>query len=463
MMENKVVDSNKDVVYELCMDEHTTLNYGWWVDHKQRVPQLLLPTISPNPTYLEMLPHHDDDDDDQYWLEAHNPYLDDNSRNSTSLLRAPGEPDDYVRGSVNQLPFLPGGILDDKDPEDVKVNVPKLPVLNPREVDQLFSSCLIGKKVSGDLSLKLLAQTKIGGLSRGMIEAKEAHSPSKDVSLPKEEKKEPSNKAIDLLSVFQNSFFAYDVEADEDDVSEKKLTPLESSNNEKRKPQRSGRETPPATPSLSSSGSEQKESFRQELEAHQELIDAVGRETWGIYEPLKSQEELAGFYDQIPEMAIEYPFELDPFQKQAILHLERNESVFVAAHTSAGKTVVAEYAIALCSKHLTRAVYTSPIKTLSNQKYREFKKTFGDVGLITGDVSINPQASCLILTTEILRSMLYKGADLIRDIEWVIFDEVHYINGTFVIISSFIFDLFIRVFSLQDLLSLTFSLVSKEV
>lgn len=75
-------------------------------------------------------------------------------------------------------------------------------------------------------------------------------------------------------------------------------------------------------------------------------------------------------------------------------------------------------------------MYTSPIKTLSNQKFREFRKTFGekDVGVITGDVSVNPEASCLILTTEILRSMLYKGADLIRDIEWVIFDEVHYIN-----------------------------------
>ena len=129
-------------------------------------------------------------------------------------------------------------------------------------------------------------------------------------------------------------------------------------------------------------------------------------------------------------MAISYPFELDTFQKQACMHLEKGENVFVAAHTSAGKTVVAEYAIALAAQHLTRAVYTSPIKTLSNQKFREFRQTFGekDVGVVTGDVSINPEASCLILTTEILRSMLYKGADLIRDIEWVIFDEVHYIN-----------------------------------
>ncbi|KAE8705638.1 Helicase SKI2W [Hibiscus syriacus] len=126
-------------------------------------------------------------------------------------------------------------------------------------------------------------------------------------------------------------------------------------------------------------------------------------------------------------MAIEFPFELDKFQKEAIYYLEKGESVFVAAHTSAGKTVVAEYAFALASKHCTRAVYTAPIKTISNQKYRDFCGKF-DVGLLTGDVSLRPEASCLIMTTEILRSMLYRGADIIRDIEWVIFDEVHYVN-----------------------------------
>ena len=115
---------------------------------------------------------------------------------------------------------------------------------------------------------------------------------------------------------------------------------------------------------------------------------------------------------------------MDTFQKQAILRLERKECVFVAAHTSAGKTVVAEYAIALATKHMTRTIYTSPIKALSNQKYRDFKDKFEDVGLITGDISMNPEASCLIMTTEILRSMLYRGADIVRDIEWVIFDEV---------------------------------------
>uniref|UniRef100_A0A1D1YRD5 Helicase SKI2W n=1 Tax=Anthurium amnicola TaxID=1678845 RepID=A0A1D1YRD5_9ARAE len=133
------------------------------------------------------------------------------------------------------------------------------------------------------------------------------------------------------------------------------------------------------------------------------------------------------FYELVPDMALDFPFELDNFQKEAIYYLERGESVFVAAHTSAGKTVVAEYAFALASKHCTRAVYTAPIKTISNQKYRDFCGKF-DVGLLTGDVSLKPEASCLIMTTEILRSMLYRGADIIRDIEWVIFDEVHYVN-----------------------------------
>ncbi|KAI3765479.1 hypothetical protein L2E82_15514 [Cichorium intybus] len=133
------------------------------------------------------------------------------------------------------------------------------------------------------------------------------------------------------------------------------------------------------------------------------------------------------FNELVPDMALDFPFELDAFQKEAIYYLEKGESVFVAAHTSAGKTVVAEYAFALASKHCTRAVYTAPIKTISNQKYRDFSGKF-DVGLLTGDVSLRPEASCLIMTTEILRSMLYRGADIIRDIEWVIFDEVHYVN-----------------------------------
>lgn len=123
-----------------------------------------------------------------------------------------------------------------------------------------------------------------------------------------------------------------------------------------------------------------------------------------------------------------YDFKLDPFQKQAILHMEKFCNVFVAAHTSAGKTVVAEYAIAMARRSMTKVVYTSPIKALSNQKYRDFTLEFGDVGLITGDVQVNTDSSCLILTTEILLQMLDNGSDLIRDLEWAIFDEVHYVN-----------------------------------
>ncbi|KAF5018642.1 hypothetical protein F66182_9371, partial [Fusarium sp. NRRL 66182] len=138
--------------------------------------------------------------------------------------------------------------------------------------------------------------------------------------------------------------------------------------------------------------------------------------------------DMSNFRELVPDMAREWPFELDTFQKEAVYHLENGDSVFVAAHTSAGKTVVAEYAIALAAKHMTKAIYTSPIKALSNQKFRDFRQTFDEVGILTGDVQINPEASCLIMTTEILRSMLYRGADLIRDVEFVIFDEVHYVN-----------------------------------
>ena len=91
--------------------------------------------------------------------------------------------------------------------------------------------------------------------------------------------------------------------------------------------------------------------------------------------------------------------------------------------------MVAEYAVALAKQRSTRCIYTSPIKALSNQKFRDFSQKFGsaNVGLVTGDLQVNvDDSTCLIMTTEILRSMLYRGADLIRDIEYVVFDEVHY-------------------------------------
>ncbi|KAK4204723.1 rRNA-processing arch domain-containing protein [Triangularia verruculosa] len=128
------------------------------------------------------------------------------------------------------------------------------------------------------------------------------------------------------------------------------------------------------------------------------------------------------------EPARVYPFKLDPFQALSVASIERGESVLVSAHTSAGKTVVAEYAIAQCLKRNQRVIYTSPIKALSNQKYRDFQAEFGDVGLMTGDVTINPTASCLVMTTEILRSMLYRGSEIMREVAWVVFDEIHYMR-----------------------------------
>ena len=123
-----------------------------------------------------------------------------------------------------------------------------------------------------------------------------------------------------------------------------------------------------------------------------------------------------------------YPFSLDPFQATAVACLEAGHSVMVAAHTSAGKTVVAEYAFAAALRDGARAIYTSPLKALSNQKYRELAAEFKDVGLMTGDVTINPAASCLVMTTEVLRSMLYNRSDTVTEASTLVFDEVHYLR-----------------------------------
>ncbi|CAG8586255.1 2610_t:CDS:10, partial [Gigaspora margarita] len=104
--------------------------------------------------------------------------------------------------------------------------------------------------------------------------------------------------------------------------------------------------------------------------------------------------------ETMAEILRTYPFTLDPFQEKAIACIERLESVLVSAHTSAGKTVVAEYAIAQSLRNKQRVIYTSPIKALSNQKYRELQHDFKDVGLMTGDVTLNPSSSCLVMTTE---------------------------------------------------------------
>ena len=101
-----------------------------------------------------------------------------------------------------------------------------------------------------------------------------------------------------------------------------------------------------------------------------------------VLDPNDDVEEL--FASEVPNPAKEFEFKLDVFQMQAVLCLERGHNVLVAAHTSAGKTVVADYAIAMAFRSMSRVIYTSPIKALSNQKYRDFKKEFDEVGLLTG-------------------------------------------------------------------------------
>ncbi|MCB9799771.1 MAG: DEAD/DEAH box helicase [Candidatus Omnitrophica bacterium] len=123
-------------------------------------------------------------------------------------------------------------------------------------------------------------------------------------------------------------------------------------------------------------------------------------------------------------------FTLDPFQTQAIECIKRNESVLVSAPTGAGKTLIAEAAIRQAMENRKNTVYTAPIKALSNQKYRDFKEAYGEenVGILTGDVSINSDAPILIMTTEIYRNCLFEMSERIHKVGWVIFDEIHYLD-----------------------------------
>jgi superfamily II RNA helicase len=122
-------------------------------------------------------------------------------------------------------------------------------------------------------------------------------------------------------------------------------------------------------------------------------------------------------------------FRLYPFQEAAILALDAGKSVLVSAPTGAGKTVVAEYAIERCIARGERVAYTSPIKALSNQKFRDFRDRYGDkVGLMTGDVTLNGEAPVLIMTTEIFRNALFEGGASVRDVATVVMDEIHYLG-----------------------------------
>lgn len=319
-----------------------------------------------------------------------------NSSNSLSLTREIDHKGNMVRGSLQQLPFLPGGIAT----QGTQANT----------------------TAQTATSMKLLHKDDLGlfdipdGMKRGIIPQIHKYLSSKT----EEHKLQDLEKSVVTM---ENDNI--EVSYKPDDVQETEPGNKESFALMNREP-----------------------CLNEPTKEYSDLGDIddilpVGIEFGRSTGPSKSllvtkewahvvnlNHKIENFEELVPNPARSWPFNLDPFQKEAIYHMEQGDSVFVAAHTSAGKTVVAEYAIAMSKRNMTKTIYTSPIKALSNQKFRDFKETFKDldVGLLTGDVQINPDADCLIMTTEILRSMLYRGADLIRDVEFVIFDEVHYVN-----------------------------------
>ena len=132
-------------------------------------------------------------------------------------------------------------------------------------------------------------------------------------------------------------------------------------------------------------------------------------------------------------MKIDQNFQLDDFQKEAIEALEGENSVLVTAPTSSGKTLIAEYAIAKALKSSKRVYYTAPIKALCNQKFRDFSEEFGfnNVGLVTGDHSIRNDSRILVMTTEVLRNMLYSSKGVPEDLYCVVLDEIHFLEDPY--------------------------------
>ncbi|KAJ3135035.1 hypothetical protein HK100_003090 [Physocladia obscura] len=332
---------------------------------------------------------------------------DSNATNSTSFLREPASHRNFVRGTSSNIPFAPGGL------ENIILKTG-----NEKSDEEIDLEDLLNLDDG-------LLKTVPPGFERGLVFS---YAETQVSAYPQE----VSINIKDIMSagISGDEFGLFDPEPLVDS-SKSIAQPPKQINSNKENENISGGGTLtdeiesiiPTEPKISVKNTR----VTTKKEQHKEWAYVVD-----VNQPFPD------FYEKVPELAYKFPFELDLFQKRAVYHLENGESVFVAAHTSAGKTVVAEYAIALAQKHMTRplstnlkttrTIYTSPIKALSNQKFRDFKDRFEDVGILTGDVQIKPEASCLIMTTEILRSMLYRGADLIRDVEFVIFDEVHYVN-----------------------------------
>lgn len=320
------------------------------------------------------------------------------AKNSTSLLRKPANRADFVRGAAGFFPFAPGG-LD---------GVAAVAALEDQAIQE-------EQRAKGNKRSRLDRVIDFSSHG-GLLEIPPGFERGLDFTKSDKKVDEATAKQVeDTLGTETKDLGTFEGEI-ESSVNGVLLEERESDDSD------------------SSEGDEEDIDFLlpvefPALEPHDILAASTngksGRE-WAHMVDVKR--DITNFPELVPDMARTWPFELDTFQKEAVYHLENGDSVFVAAHTSAGKTVVAEYAIALAARHMTKAIYTSPIKALSNQKFRDFRLEFQDVGILTGDVQINAEASCLIMTTEILRSMLYRGADLLRDVEFVIFDEVHYVN-----------------------------------
>ncbi|KAL8694214.1 MAG: hypothetical protein Q9218_001101 [Villophora microphyllina] len=320
------------------------------------------------------------------------------AKNSTSLLRKPANRADFVRGAAGFFPFVPGGLdgvqaiaeLEDKTiQENLRSSKSQIRSLS-RVIDTGSENGLLALPPGFTRGLDF-EKTKVEVDKATALEVVDTLSQEPSVDQSDTQGPDAANQAESP----NEGIYGSGVLSNTDQEAIDELLPVEF----------------PA------------------LQPHGVLAASTakrGGKEWAHV--IDVRREITNFEELVPDMARTWPFELDTFQKEAVYHLENGDSVFVAAHTSAGKTVVAEYAIALAAKHMTKAVYTSPIKALSNQKFRDFRQEFEDVGILTGDVQINAEASCLIMTTEILRSMLYRGADLLRDVEFVIFDEVHYVN-----------------------------------
>ena len=320
------------------------------------------------------------------------------AKNSTSILRKPANRADFVRGAAGFFPFAPGGL----DGVTAVADLEDQAIRNEQRAESRSNGSNLDRVIDF-------------GSKNGLLEIPPGFTRGIDFSKSKRKVDPAVERQIEETLGEQPA--ELDVSESNDDQSNVEGRP--SAKSESAEVSEAGEEDidallPVEFPALEPHGVLAASKARRSGREWAHMVDV--------------RREITNFTELVPDMARTWPFELDTFQKEAVYHLESGDSVFVAAHTSAGKTVVAEYAIALAAKHMTKAIYTSPIKALSNQKFRDFREDFEDVGILTGDVQINAEASCLIMTTEILRSMLYRGADLLRDVEYVIFDEVHYVN-----------------------------------